>query len=266
MFVASKIAWFFATPSNLLIAFGLVGAMLAFAARPRLARFGRRLALVSLALLLILGISPAGSWLLHPLEQRFPAFVEDERPIAGMIVLGGAILPNLSFDRRQLVLGDAAERVVAFADLARRHPGLRLIFSGGSGAIIGEDAVEAGALARFGAALGIEPSRVTLERLSRTTAENARMTAALLAPDADRPWLLVTSAWHMPRAVGAFRAAGVDVVPVPVDYRTSPLRLWRFEPSVASGLDRVDMAIREWAGLLAYRLTGRSNALLPRPS
>lgn len=263
MFVASKIAWFLATPSNLLVALGLVGAILACAARPRLARVGRRLAIVSLALVLLLGISPAGTWLLYPLEQRFPAFVEDEKPIAGAIVLGGAILPNLSFDRRQLVLGDAGERIVAFADLARRYPNLRLIFSGGSGALLGEDAVEAAAFARFGTSLGIEPSRVTLERVSRTTWENAQMSKPILSPDAEGRWLLVTSAWHMPRAVGAFRAAGIDVVPYPVDYRTSPVRLWRLEPSIATGLERVDFAVREWLGLLGYRLAGRSSALFP---
>ena len=266
MFVASKVAWFLATPSNLLVALGLLGAVLACMARPWVARAGRWLAIVSLALVLFLGIGPVGTWLIHPLEERFPAYVEDERPIAGAIVLGGAILPNLSFDRRQLVLGYAGERVVAFADIARRHPNLRLIFSGGSGAILGEDAVEAAAFARFGAALGIEPSRVTLERISRTTWENAQMSKPLLPPDADGRWLLVTSAWHMPRAVGAFRAVGIDVVPYPVDYRTSPRRLWRLEPSIASGLDRVDFAVREWIGLLSYRLAGRSSAFFPAPN
>lgn len=264
MFVVSKLVWFLATPSNLLIALGLLGAIFACAARRKLALFGRCLAILALALVLALGIGPAGTWLLYPLEQRFPAYVDDERPIAGVIVLGGAILPNLSFDRRQLVLGDASERIVAFADLARRHPDLRLIFSGGSGAILGDDAVEAAAFARFGATLGIEPSRVTLERVSRTTWENAEMSKALLPPDANGRWLLVTSAWHMPRAVGAFRAAGVNVVPYPVDYRTSPARLWRPEPSVAAGLDRIDTAVREWLGLLAYRLTGHSSALFPQ--
>lgn len=265
MFVVSKLAWFFATPSNLLIALSLLGAIFACASRQPLARRGRRLGLTSLALVAICGLSPLGTWLIHPLEQRFPAYVEEDQPIAGVIVLGGAILPNLSFDRKQLIMGEAAERVVAFADLARRHPNARLIFSGGSGALIGDDAVEAAALARFGATLGIEPARVTLERVSRTTWENARMTKPLLAPQTAGRWLLVTSAWHMPRAIGAFRAAGVSVTPYPVDYRTSPQRLWRFEPSVASGLDRVDLAVREWAGLLAYRLTGRSSALLPGP-
>jgi uncharacterized SAM-binding protein YcdF (DUF218 family) len=264
VYVLSKLAWLLATPSNLLVFLGLLGASLSFLRGPRIARFGRRLGLGALLTMTICGFAPVGTWLLYPLEQRFPASAEDDRPLAGIIVLGGAILPNLSFDRRQLVLGDAAERVVALADLARRHRELRLIFTGGSGAILGDDAAEAAALARFGATLGIETARVTYERQSRTTWENARETKALLAPDADGRWLLVTSAWHMPRAMGAFRAAAINVVAYPVDYRTSPARLWRLEPSIASGLDRTDTAVREWAGLVSYRLAGRSSALFPR--
>lgn len=265
MFVLSKVVWFFTTPSNLLIAAASLGAVLACARRPRLARVGRRIAIGALLLVAMLGIAPVGTWLLYPLEERFPAYVDDGKPLAGVIVLGGAVLPNLSFARRQLVVGDAAERVIAFADLARRRPELRLIFSGGSGALIGDDVAEAAAVARFGATLGFETPRVTWERTSRTTAENARETKLIVPPDADARWLLVTSAWHMPRAVGAFQAVAIDVVPYPVDYRTSPDRLWRPEPSIASGLDRSDTAIREWIGLLVYRLTGRGSAVFPAP-
>lgn len=265
MFVLSKLLWLLATPSNLLVTLAILGAILALARRPRLARLGRRLGLGSLILLAICGLGPVGTWLLLPLEDRFPPYEEDGKPLAGVIVLGGAAFPNLSFDRHQLVVGDAAERLIALADLSRRKPGLRLIFTGGSGSVLGEEVAEAAAVARFGAVLGLEPARVTYERLSRTTWENARLTKPLLPPDADGRWLLVTSAWHMPRAVGAFRAATIDVVPYPVDYRTSRERRWRSEPSIASGLDRVDLGLREWIGLLVYRLTGRSSALFPAP-
>lgn len=265
VFLLSKLLWLLATPSNLLITLGLLGAILAFLRRPRLARFGRRLSLGSLILVAICGFGPVGTWLLLPLEDRFSPYEEDGKPLAGVIVLGGAVFPNLSFDRHQLVVNDAAERVIALADLARRNPGLRVIFTGGGGSILGEEAAEAAAVARFGAVLGLEPARVTYERLSRTTWENAQLTKPLLPPDADGRWLLVTSAWHMPRAVGAFRAATIDVVPYPVDYRTSRERRWRAEPSISSGLDRVDIGLKEWVGLLVYRLTGRSSALFPAP-
>lgn len=266
MFALSKVGWFFATPSNLLVTLALLGAFAAFLPRGRLARWGRRLAAAALVLLAVLGLSPAGTWLLTPLEDRFPAYADDGKPLAGVIVLGGAVLPNISFARHQLTVGDAAERVIALGDLARRHPSLRIIFTGGSGAVLGTDAPEAAAVARFGSALGFETARVTYEHKSRTTFENARDTRSLLAPDADGRWLLVTSAWHMPRSVGTFRAAGIEVVPYPVDYRTGGSdRWWRPEASVSSGLDRVDIGVREYLGLAYYRLLGRSSALFPEP-
>jgi len=83
-------------------------------------------------------------------------------------------------------------------------------------------------------------------------------------PAAGERWLLVTSAFHMPRAIGCFRAVGFDVIPWPVDYRTSgPGDAWRLFPRASEGLRRVDLAAKEWAGLLAYYVTGRSTALLP---
>jgi uncharacterized SAM-binding protein YcdF (DUF218 family) len=70
----------------------------------------------------------------------------------------------------------------------------------------------------------------------------------------------------MPRAIGAFRQAGFDVEAWPVDYRTrGRADLIRPFDKVSEGLRRVDVASREWAGLLAYRLTGRSDALFPAP-
>lgn len=266
MYVLSKVGGLLATPSNLLVTLALLGLILTFS-RPRaIRRGGQWLAVLAGIGLAICGWSPLGTLLLYSLEQRFPAYVEDERPVAGAIVLGGALFPNLSFDRKQLAVGDAAERVISLADLSRRRPDLRIIFTGGNGSLVEADVAEAAALARFGGTLGFEPARIIFERKSRTTAENAQDTKPLLPPDADARWLLVTSAWHMPRAVGTFRAAGIDVVPYPVDYRTSPQRIFRPEPSITSGLDRVDTAVREWLGLFVYRVTGRSSALFPAPA
>lgn len=261
MFALTKVAWFLATPSNLLALGALLGAL---AAR-RI--WGRGLCLLCLGAAVLLGLSPAGFWLLLPLEDRFPAYREADAAVAGIVVLGGAVQPDTSAARGQLATGDAAERMIAMADLARRHPAARIVFSGGSGALVKGGVPEAEAVRLHGAALGIDVGRILFEDRSRTTAENAREVRRLVAPGAGERWLLVTSAWHMPRAVGAFRQAGFAVVPYPVDYRTgAPGDLVAGTTSVASGLNRVDLAVREWAGLLAYRLSGRSEAVLPAPS
>lgn len=264
-FAASKVVWFVLTPSNLLFGLALLGVVAAIL-NGRLARGALRLALGSLALLGILGFGPIGSWLLLPLESRFPKPGRDGPPVTGIVVLGGAVRADLSVVRDELNVGEAGERVVAMADLARRHPAARIVFSGGSGNLLESERPEAEAVLRYAGEVGLDPARITVENRSRTTWENAVESKALVGPKPGERWLLVTSAWHMPRAVGAFRQAGFPVVAYPVDYLTEGSRdLWRPQPRVGAGLDRVDGIAKEWVGLLAYRLSGRSDALLPGP-
>ncbi len=264
-YLASKIGWFFATPSNFLPLVVLAGFIAMLFRRAR--RLGYGLALLGILGLFAAGFSPLANWLIMPLEDRFPPAAEDGQPVAGIIVLGGAVQATESFAHRQLTVNEAAERMIALADLARRHPMARLVFTGGSGALVQDEPAEAEAVARFSSVLGIEPGRLTIESQSRTTAENAAYTRALVAPKAGERWLLVTSGWHMPRAIGSFRKAGFDVTAYPVDYRTSgPQDLVQPFGSISEGLRRFDVAAKEWAGLAAYWLAGRTSALFPAPA
>jgi uncharacterized SAM-binding protein YcdF (DUF218 family) len=140
------------------------------------------------------------------------------------------------------------------------------VFSGGSGALLGDIPPEAETARRVLEALGVERERLTLEAASRNTHENAIFSARLLKPQAGQRWLLVTSATHMPRAVGCFRKAGFDVVAWPVDYRTPPrLGIASFNNSLPQGLAGLDGIVREYLGLLVYYVTGRTDALVPGP-
>ena len=164
-------------------------------------------------------------------------------------------------------LNDAAERMVAFAALARRYPEAKLVFSGGSAALEPGEAVEADAVRLTLVDLGIDMQRMIFERRSRNTAENAAFTRQLVDPAPGSRWLLVTSAFHMPRAVGCFRGADFPVEAYPVDYRTvSPRALDGGFTRVAQGLDLTDLVAKEWLGLLAYYLSGRIPALFPAPN
>jgi uncharacterized SAM-binding protein YcdF (DUF218 family) len=104
-----------------------------------------------------------------------------------------------------------------------------------------------------------------MERLSRNTEENATLSKALAGPKPGERWLLVTSAYHMPRSVGLFRRAGFAVEPYPVDWRTSRENLLTPFNLAGEGLERTDLAIREWMGLAAYRISGKTSELLPGP-
>lgn len=268
MFYVSKIAWFLATPSNLLTVIALAGLGLTAVPRRLWRGLGTVLAVTGVLGLLVGGLSPFANWIILPLEQRFPSSPQDAGgPVAGIVVLGGAIMAAETAARGQLTLNDAAERAVALAELARRFPTARVVFSGGAGALILDEPPEAAALRTIGAAaLGLSPDRLVYEDRSRTTHENAVLTRELVRPRPGERWLLVTSAWHMPRAVGCFRQAGFAVVPYPVDYRTrGPQDRWRGFGSVSEGLRRLDLAAKEWAGLVGYRLAGYTDALFPGP-
>ena len=262
-FVISKILGFFAIPSNLVISIGLLGV---FLLPTRFARAGRRLVAASIVILVILGLSPIGNLLILPLEQRFPAWDVAGDPPDGIIVLGGAIAPDVSGARNEVALNESAERVTALAELARRYPKARIVFSGGSGALLYDEGTEAEFVLRLFESFGIPASRVMLEDRSRNTVENAVFSKELLSPKPGERWLLVTSAYHLPRAIGAFRKVGFAVEPYPVDWRTRGNEdAWRPFPTLGDGLRRTDTAVREWVGLAAYWLTGRSSELFPGP-
>jgi uncharacterized SAM-binding protein YcdF (DUF218 family) len=218
-------------------------------------------------LLLVLGYSPASTALLLGLTERFPAWQFDGREPDGIIVLGGAIDSEVSVARNSVQTDAFGERLITMLELARRFPKARIVFTGGSGSLMEHPHPEAPIVGQLLERFGIAPERIVLESESRTTYENATAVRALISPKPGERWLLVTSSFHMPRSIGVFRRAGLDVEAYPVDWRT---RGWQdaalpFE-QLADGLYRTDMAAHEWIGLLAYWLTGRIDALLPSPT
>jgi uncharacterized SAM-binding protein YcdF (DUF218 family) len=262
-FIVSKVLGFFALPSNLLISIGLVGLVLLLTRFKRLAAW---LIGTSLVLLALFGLSPLGNALMLPLEERFPPWDASRGPPDGVIVLGGIIAEDVSAARGAVALNESAERVTVAAELARRYPNLRIIFSGGTNALIFEKDAEAGFAVRQLEDLGVARERITAEEQSRNTVENAVFSRLIANPQPGERWLLLTSAFHMPRAVAVFRAVGFPVEPYPVDWRTTgPADLFRPYPSVSEGLRRTDVAVREWVGLLLYRFTGKTAELFPAP-
>ena len=262
-FALSKILGFFALPSNLLIALGIVGLVLLCT---RFARLGSWLVVTSLVLIAISGLSPLGNVLMIPLEQRFPVCNTSRGAPDGIVVLGGAIAPEVSAFRNAVALNESAERITVAAELARRYPSARIVYSGGSNALLFDHAIEAPFAVRELEARGVAHDRITSEEQSRNTIENAVYSRLVAQPKPGERWLLITSAFHMPRAVGAFRAAGFAVQACPVDWRTrGSLDATRFANSLSEGLARTDTAVHEWVGLAAYRLTGKTKELFPAP-
>jgi uncharacterized SAM-binding protein YcdF (DUF218 family) len=260
-FVIGKLAWIVLKPSNLLALIFALGLILrVLGRRPT----GRVLMGGALAVFLLCAVLPIGAWLLSPLENRFAAPTLPER-VDGIIVLGGAIEPGIAADRNTIALNSNAERLVAFAALARRYPGAKLVFTGGSGSLAQPDLREGDWLGVFLDAIGIARARVIVERESRNTDDNARNSKALIKPRPGEVWVMITSARHMPRSVGIFRKQDWPVIPYPVDYVTTRRVGAALGFNFAGGLAALDAAGYEWFGLAYYRLSGRIETFFPGP-
>lgn len=267
-FYLAKILWFVLQPSSLIAFLLLLGTVMVWT---YWARWGRRIVALSAILLLVAGLSPLGNWLVLPLENRFPRTDLEAGPApTGFIVLGGAELRYIGEGRDAPSLNEAGDRIVETALLAKQYDEAMVAISGGDAAMFYPSQSEALGTAAILIGLGIGRQRLVLEDQSRDTYENALRVKAELAEKEllgpETRWVLITSAAHMPRAIGCFREVDFDVEPWPVDYRTRGSEdAWRPFDKVSEGLRRVDMATREWAGLLAYWLAGRTSALFPAP-
>ena len=262
-FVLSKTLGIMLLPTNFLIGIGLVGAILL---ATRFAHAGRKLLIASIVLLAICGFSPLGNWLLYPLEQRFPPWDAARGAPDGIVVLGGSIDADLSIAHNTPVVRGAADRIIAAAALAHRFPKARIIFTGGSSNLISNDAREADYATEIFESFGVAKDRLEIERRARNTQENAEFAKAIAAPKNGERWLLVTSAYHMPRSVGLFRKAGFAVEPFPVDWHVGGRAdLLTFSNFAGQGLGSLDLGVHEWIGLAAYRISGKSSEFFPGP-
>ncbi|NCO87086.1 MAG: YdcF family protein [Rhodobacterales bacterium] len=255
-FVASKLIWALVRPESWIV-LGLALSLLA-AVRGRVAA-ARRWGGLTLAFVLAVAVLPLGDLAIRPLETRYPADPPLTQ-VAGIIVLGGGEDAQRTAYWGPPQFGEGAERFTAALELARAWPQARVLFTGGSGSLrdLGSGAMSGATVAEaFFLAQGLAPERLLFERASRNTAENAALSLALVQPGEDETWVLVTSAFHMPRSLASFEAAGwTGLVPYPVDYRSGGFGDgigW----DLARNLLTLNTAVREYIGLVAYRVTGR---------
>lgn len=261
-FVLSKIFWFFLQPVNLAIFLLVIGLLAAFFGRRRLAMLGG----ASAAIILVAATwTSLGALLLGPLEDRFQR-PELPQTIDGVVVLGGGLEGQINLARGGYELNSSGDRFVETAVLARRFPEARIVVSGGIGALLLPGEADADTALRLFTALGVSPQRLILENKSRDTYENALFSKEMVQPGLGETWLLVTSAFHMPRSMALFRKAGFDVLPWPVDYRTAGDEgVGLFTDNAIDSLQATTLGLREWIGLVAYWLSGRIDSPFPGP-
>ncbi len=260
-FVLSKLVWFVLSPVNLAILLAGLAALLAFT---RFARPARWIGLISLIALGLMAFSPLPRAVLRPLEDRFPQQDARKGPVTGIVVLGGAV----GMSRGDVAMNASASRMTKAVELARLHPQAKVVFTGGGVSLTSNVVVtEADGAKLLFEGLGLEPARLILEDKSRNTRENAIFTRNLVDPKPGERWLLVTSAWHMPRSIGVFRKAGFAVEAFPVDFWSSGKAGDFVRPYARAprALEIADNGFKEWVGLVAYRLAGYTDELFPAP-
>lgn len=211
----------------------------------------------SLVLLIVFGVLPVGQGMLYALESRVAAGDVPAR-VDGILILGGAIDTRESAAFQQAQVNDGADRIINALMLARAHPEAKIVFSGGSGLLERQVSGEADFMKTVISGLGFDSHKIIYETESRNTAENIHNSFDLVKPQAGENWILVTSAFHMPRSLGIARKTGWELIPHPVDYRS-----YGYYPILPREFDALDnlraanLSIREFIGLLAYKMTGK---------
>ena len=257
--VISKIVWNLMAPETLLLFLLIFGVSLLWTRRNKSGRF---IITATVAIVAMVSILPFSTWILHPLEDRFSIPKKLPDRVDGIIVLAGAENISVTAARGQPSLHSGGERLTTFVWLAHVYPSAILLFVGGSGSLIDQQHKSADTARKIFHQIGLDPERVQFESDSKNTAEGASKAYQLIQPKPDQNWILVTSAFHMPRSVGLFRKAGWHVIPYPVDFNTTKNSNLKFD---LREIGRFSQGIREWIGILAYRAMGKTAVLFPGP-
>jgi len=250
----SKLVWLLASPDSLLLIWFGAGFFLLWLGK---VVWAKRMLGLLLFLMVGVGLFPVGEWLLYPLESRYPHNQKLEN-VDGIIVLAGSEDPVHTKIWDQVVVGSATERNLAFMMLARQHPEAKLVFTGGVGSMLQQDFKTADVAKRMFKEQGMDITKMIFERYSRNTWENALLSKELVKPQPGENWVLITTAWHMPRSMGIFCKVGWEVTPYPVDFYTQPDNLFRVSWGFAGNLSGLVTAVKEWIGVVAYKVMGRS--------
>lgn len=258
-FALSKLFWIVLDPSNFVLIVMLTGCLLLYTRRFVL---GRRICMFGLGLTILFGVVPLGNYFLNLLEDRFQPVSLPEH-VDGIIVLGGVLDMAVTLSRDQQSFNGSSERIVALQGLTDTYRNVPVVFTSGSGFVFQQEFKEAQLIRQTLQKLVVNPGRIVLEDQSRNTYENVLYSKELLNPQPGERWVMVTSASHMPRAMGIFRKQDWQVIPYPVDYKTAQAWDWNSPVKVFKRFEQIRFALHEWLGLLVYRLTDKTDTLLP---
>lgn len=228
---------------------------------PQRLRLLRELAVLALCLLILLSNTYVANILVGLIESRYPPFSpEVGKTFDVIVVLGGGVAGKGTLRPTDELSGASEKRTVCGAELFAKKLAPRILFSGRGWAFSGDEPSEGSVMKAFAVQLGVPAEASLIEAQSRNTYENAIEAKRIVG---DASILLVTSAAHIPRALGLFRKQGFEVTPFPCGYLVAnqPGEAWSGDPfDLIPDLDafsRSSMVITEFVGLLVYRISGK---------
>lgn len=260
-FYISKLTWLLVSPDSLLLVLIILSLVLLNVGKTKLAKF---ILSTASGFLIIIAFFPVGEWLLYPLESRFQTEPSLPDKVDGIIVLSGAENAELSHTWNQVELNAAVERDLTFIILGKQYPNAKHIFTGGSGSLTKQEYKGADVAKQLFEKLSFDTTKIIFERKSRNTYENIIYSKDLVKPKKNENWVLITTGWHMPRSVGIFCKAEWPVIPYPVDHQSNKENLFRIDFDLANNLHELKTAIKEWLGLFAYYISGKTTSFLPK--
>ena len=255
-FIVSKIVGIFAQPLNLMALFlGIAGSLFHL----RKARIAKYIFLFVGLFFVLFGYTQFSDLALSILERQYkqPELTRLEKESLGIIILGGTTSRHKQVKKNWYHLNSSAERITEAVILSKKHPSALLVFTGGSGHLVGREGEEALAFRTLFEQMDAITNEVLLETEAKNTWQNATNTIAMVKNRNISTWLLVTSAFHMTRSVGSFEKAGLEVIAWPTDYRAETLKFPWITANSTEQFSKMNILFHELIGLLAYKLTDR---------
>ena len=255
MYLFSKLIWVVLNPLNLLLIILIIGF---FFKTINMKIISKAFYTLFLIFFVIAGIFPTGSLILSNLEKNYPALTTLPSYVDGILILGGPSSPGLTREHEQVSFNEAGERLTESVKLIKNYQSSKIIFSGGFGELPHTYVAK-----KFFSEMGIDISYIIFESKSRNTFENILFSKKIINPKESENWLLVTSSFHMSRAINVAEKLNWKFIPYPVDFRTSK-KFISFKPRFAllDNFNSFNLASHEVVGLLSYYLLGRSSKIL----
>ena len=257
-FYLSKILWLIINPFNIFIFFIFFGFISHFFLRNI---FYKLSFFIAMLFFVITALMPTGKYMFYQLEKKFHSKILLPKKIDGILILSGATNPLLTKEFDQINLNGSIERLTESIQLLKKYPTAKIIFSGGSGSLQNPDLTHAYVAKKFYIQQQIDVNKIIFESKSRNTFENIFFSKEIANPKPTENWILITTAFHMTRALNIGEKLNWQFIPYAVDFQLSKKFSWKPTLNFLNNILLMQSASHEWVGLIAYYFMGRTNKI-----